>query len=138
MADKRKTLARIHRVRTLQLTLVRGEERRAHDRVASETQLAQRIAALAAAAAPGDGAGVSLAASAHYRDRLLQSAEAAEARVRTARFQSVQATENTRAAHRDQSAVEKLRARADADAAMREVRDLQNAPPARKVRREPC
>lgn len=135
---RRKTLTRIHRVRTLQLGLVRADEMRAHDRVTSETQLANRIANLAAAVGPSDGAGFSLAASAHYRDRLLQSAEAADARVRTARFQSVQASETTRAAHRDQVAVEKLIARADADLALRELRDLQNAPPTRKIRHDPC
>lgn len=137
MPDKKK-LTRIHRVRTLQLGLVRAEEMRAHDRMLSETQLAGRIADLAAAVTPGDGAGFSLAASAHYRERLLQSAEAADARVRTARFQSVQATEAARAAHRDQMAVEKLMARADADLVLRETRDLQNAPPMRKIRHDPC
>ena len=137
MPDKTK-LTRIHRVRTLQLGLIRAEEMRAHDRVASETQLADRIASLAAAVGPRNGAGFSLAASAHYRERLLQSAEAADSRVRTARFQSVQATENTKAAHRDQVAVEKLIARADADIVLREVRDLQNAPPTRRIRHDPC
>lgn len=135
--DKKK-LTRIHRVRTLQLGLVRAEERRAHDRVASETQLADRIATLAAAVSPSDGAGFSLAASAHYRERLLQSAEAADSRVRTARFQSVQASENTKAAHRDTLAVEKLIARADADIVVRELRNLQNAPTIRRNRHDPC
>ncbi|WP_374944164.1 hypothetical protein [Sphingomonas sp.] len=137
MPDKRK-LTRIHRVRTLQLGLVRAEEMRALDRVTSETQLADRIATLAAAVAPSNGAGFSFAASAHYRERLLQSAEAADSRVRTARFQSVQASKNTKAAHRDQVAVEKLIARADADLALRELRDLQNAAPTRKIRHDPC
>lgn len=138
MRPDRSRLTRIHRVRTLQLGLIRADEIRAHDRVASETQLADRIATLAAAVAPSDGAGFSLAASAHYRERLLQSAEAADSRVRTARFQSVQASENTRAAHRDRLAVEKLIARAEADLALREIRDLQNAPSTRKIRHDPC
>lgn len=138
MGPDRTRLTRIHRVRTLQLGLIRAEEMRAHDRVASETRLADRIATLAAGVAPSDGAGFSLAASAHYRERLLQSAEAADSRVRTARFQSVQASENTKAAHRDQVAVEKLIARADADLALREIRNLQNAPPTRKIRHDPC
>jgi hypothetical protein len=137
MLDRRK-LTRIHRVRTLQFGLAQADELRAHDKAASEVQLAERIAALAASVAPTAGAGVSLAAAAHYRTRLHQSAEAAEARVRTATFQSVQAAEKTRAAHRDQVAVEKLIARADRDAAIRELRELQNAPPTRKVRHDPC
>ena len=136
--DRRKALARIHRVRTLQFGLAQADELTARDRHASEVQLAERIAALAASVAPRDGSGVSLAAQAHYRERLTQSAAAAEQRVRTARFQSVQASEKSRAAHRDQVAVEKLIARAHADAALRELRDLQNAPPIRKVRHDPC
>ena len=131
-------LKRIHRVRTLQFGLAQAEEMRAHDKHANEVQLADRIAALAASVAPVDGAGFSLAASAHYRDRLTQSAVAADARVRSAQFQSVQASEKARAAYRDQIVVEKLIARAHADAALRELRDLQNAPPVRKVRHDPC
>ncbi len=138
MADKRRMLTRIHRVRTLQFGLAQADEMRAHDKTASEVQLAERIAALAASVGPSDGAGFSLAAAAHYRTRLHQSAEAAEGRVRTAKFQSVQAAEKTRAAHRDQVAVEKLIGRADKDRAMRELRELQNAPPTRKVRHDPC
>ena len=138
----RRQLGRVHRVRTLQLGLAQADELRAHDRHASEVQLAERIRSLAASVAPVDGAGVSLAAKAHYRERLSHSAGAAEQRVRTARLQSVQAGENTRAAHRDQVAVEKLIARAHADAALRERRDLQNAPSPsarlRKVRHDPC
>ena len=38
-------LARVHRVRTLQLGLAQAEEARARDTVASEAALAQRIAA---------------------------------------------------------------------------------------------
>lgn len=142
MADKRRTLARIHRVRTLQYGLAQADELRAHEHHAGEVQLAERIRSLAASVAPADGAGVSLAAQAHYRERLSQSAGAAEQRVRTAQFRSVQAAENTRAAHRDQVAVEKLIARAKGDAALRELRDLQNTPPRsaglRKVRHDPC
>ena len=135
--DKAK-LQRIHRVRTLQFGLAQADELTARDRHHSEQQLAGRIAALAASVAPDSGAGVSLAASAHYRDRLVQSAEAAAARVRTAQFQSVQAAERTRAAHRDQVAIEKLIARATNEQHRRELRDLQNAPPIRKVRHDPC
>ena len=137
MASPR-TLQRIHRVRTLQLGLAQADELAARDKHAIEQQLAERITALAVSVAPANGAGVSLAAAAHYRQRLVQSAEAADARVRTARFQSVQATEKARAAHRDQVAVEKLIGRAKADEAMRELRELQNAAPIRRVRHDPC
>lgn len=131
-------MGRIHRVRTLQLGLAQADELAARDKHASEVQLAERIAALAASVAPMDGAGIALAARAHYRERLTQSADAAAQRVRTAQFQSVQASEKTRAAHRDQVAVEKLIARAQSEIAARELRDLQNAPPIRKVRHDPC
>ena len=125
-------LSRIHRVRTLQLGLAQADEARAQDKHTSEVQLAERITALARSVAPADGAGVSLAAAAHYRERLHRSADDATGRVRAAQFQSVQATEKARAAHRDQVAVEKLLARADADAVGRELRELQNAPPVRR------
>ena len=53
VADARaKTLARIHRVRTLQLGLTRADEARAHDKFASEQALSGRIALLAEAVAP--------------------------------------------------------------------------------------
>ena len=49
--DKSKRLARLHRVRTLQLGLAQADEARAREGMASETALAQRIARLAAAQA---------------------------------------------------------------------------------------
>lgn len=134
----RKQLGRIHRVRTLQLGLAQADEVAAREKHRSEVQLAGRIAALAASVAPADGAGVSLAASAYYRERLTQSAADADARVRNAQFRAVQASESARAAHRDQVAVEKLIVRADVEAAAKALRDLQNAPPVRKVRHDPC
>lgn len=140
MPDARK-LARIHRVRTLQLGLTRAEETRAHERVATETALAQRIGQLAAAVAPtplANAAGFSLAASAYYRERLNQSAIAADARVRAASGGAERATEATRAAQRDQSAVEKLMERARAAGVLKEVRALEDAPAFRKNRHDPC
>ena len=139
MADARK-LARIHRVRTLQLGLVRADEARAHERMTSEAALAQRIGQLAAAVAPAPEAGArfSLAASAYYRERLHQSAAAADARVRAAELGAERAAEATRAAQRDQSAVEKLMARADAATVIKEIRALEEAPASRRKRHDPC
>jgi flagellar protein FliJ len=138
--DRGKQLDRILRVRTLQLTLSRADEARALDKVASERALAGRIASLADAVAPAQelGSGFSLVAAAHFRSRLHQSAEAADHRVREATEQLQRATEATREAKRDQSAVEKLLARADADAALKAIRALEEAPPVRKIRHDPC
>jgi flagellar FliJ protein len=136
VADARaKTLARIHRVRTLQLGLTR-----AHDKAASEQALSTRITGLATAVAPVEqtAVAVSLGASAHYRERLQHSADAAVERVRSAEYQVARATDATRAAQRDQSAVEKLIARAQADAVIRELRALEEAPAVRKIRHDPC
>ena len=141
MADARgKTLARIHRVRTLQLGLTRADEARAHDKFASESALSARISSLAAAVAPTPevAIAVSLGASAHYRERLQQSADAAIERVRSAEYQVERASDATRSAKRDQSAVEKLIVRAQADAALRELRALEDAPSVRTIRHDPC
>lgn len=141
MAHSRaRTLDRILRVRTLQLTLSRGEEARALDRMASEEALAGRIASLADAVAPSpeNANGFSLVAAAHFRSRLHQSAELAERRVRDAAVQLERASEATREARRDQSAVEKLMARAEADDALKAIRALEAAPPTRKIRHDPC
>ncbi|MEH3159978.1 MAG: hypothetical protein PGN08_14245 [Sphingomonas taxi] len=70
MPDAKK-LARIHRVRTLQLGLTRAEEVRAHEKFASETHLARRIQALADAVSPTPdtvASGVAFGAQAHFRD----------------------------------------------------------------------
>lgn len=133
-------LARILRVRTLQLGLVQAEEARAHDRAASEQMLTARIAQLAqnVAPAPAPVAGFSLVAAAHFRERLQHSAEAAEGRLRAAQATAARAIEATREARRDQSAIEKLIARADADAALKEIRAMETAPPTRKIRHDPC
>lgn len=135
-----KQLARIHRVRTLQLGLARVDEARARDTFASEAALSNRIAQLADAIAPAvdRGAAFSLAAAAHYREKLQHSAFAAEARVAAAGRQADRATDATREAWRDQSAVEKLIARADADAALKAIRAMEAAPAFRKVRHDPC
>ena len=137
--DSRK-LARIHRVRAIQFGLAQAEEARARDAVASEAALSRRIAQLADAVAPAadGGAGFSFAAAAHYRERLHRSAEVAAGRVATAEAEAERRAETARAAKRDQTAVEKLIARAEADAALKAIRALQEAPPVRKVRHDPC
>lgn len=55
-----------------------------------------------------------------------------------AEYQVARATDATRAAQRDQSAVEKLIARAQADAVIRELRALEEAPAFRNIRHDPC
>lgn len=140
MRDRRQ-LARIDRVRSVQLTLARAAQAEAEAHAASETALGARIAQLAAAVAPGPaaGEGFTLSAAAHYRERLQHSALAAEARVARAEGRVTQALEAARAAERDHKAVEKLRARADADAALAALRALEGAPPSRRPNRhDPC
>lgn len=133
-------LDRLLRVRTLQLGLVQADEARARDKAASEATLRARIAQLAEGVAPASApvAGFSLVAAAHFRERLHQSAHAADTRLRAAEAQAARAAEATREARRDQSAIEKLIVRADADAALRAIRALEVAPPTRKIRHDPC
>ncbi len=137
--DKKK-LTRLHRIRTLQLGMAQAAEVRARDQVASETALSTRIAQLSAAVAPtaGDGAGVSFAAQAHYREKLHRTAEAASNRVRAAEAEAARMIAARQSAKRDQTAVEKLISRAEIEAALREIRALQEAPPTRKIRHDPC
>ena len=139
MADAKK-LARLHRVRTLQLGLVRADEACAHDKFASEAALSRRITALADAVAPAAdlAAGFSLIAAAHFRDRLQQSAAAAASRVDAAEQFVARAAEATRAARQDQQRIEKLIARADADAALVAIRALEAAPTFTIKRHDPC
>lgn len=129
-------LGRIHRVRTLQLTLARAEEARAHAQVATETALSARIAQLAEAVAPASGSAATLLAASHYRERLHNSAVAAANRVRGAEAEAARAAEGARAAKRDQSAVEKLIDRARAEALRCEMRALEDAPS--RKRHDPC
>ena len=133
--DKKKR-QRLHRVRTLQLGMAQAAETRAHDQVASETALSNRIAQLADAVSPGEGGGAALsfAAMAHYREKLHRNAEVIDNRVRAAEAEAARALEARQTAKRDQTAVEKLMARADAEAALRAIRALQEAPPTRPRR----
>ncbi|WP_341209695.1 hypothetical protein [uncultured Sphingomonas sp.] len=126
-----KRLKRLHRVRTLQLGLARADEARTQAQLTSETQLAQRIAQLADAVAPAPSTvagAVNLAASAHFRERLHRSAEAAMNRVRAAEAQVERSTEATRGARRDQSAVEKLMERQHAADLRAEMKALEDVP----------
>lgn len=139
MTQPRK-LDRILRVRTLQLGLTRAEETRAQAKVDSEAALGSRIAQLSegVAPAPSEADALSFMAAAHFRDRLHQSAVAAEERLRAAKAVLERAGEARKQAKRDQSAVEKLIARDDAAAAVRAIRALEEAPPLRKIRHDPC
>jgi flagellar protein FliJ len=137
MADARQ-LARIHRVRTLQLTLARAEEARAHEAVATERQLADRIAQLAGAVGPASGGGFALVAAAHFRERLHQSAASAEQRVTAAEQRALAAAEATQGAKRDQGAVEKLQERAVADLLRLEMRALEDLAGATRKRHGSC
>ena len=142
MADTHtKRLGRLLRVRTLQVGQVRAEESAAQDKLASEHALSQRIAALAANVAPRPaefGAAMSFAAAAHYRERLHTSSAAAAQRVMVAEAGLNRARAATQEARRDQSAIEKLVERAKLEAAKRELRALEETPPARRNRHAPC
>jgi len=140
MADRKKTLDRILRVRALQLNLVQADEARALAKLDSELALRNRIAALAdnVAPAPEPGGALSLIAAAHFRDRLHRSAEAADERLRIAERGVERAADATREAKRDHVAIEKLLERDAADRALKAIRDLEELPPVRKIRHGPC
>lgn len=140
MADRAKRLPRLHRVRTIQLGLIRADEAAARTKLASEARLSARIAQLAENVAPHPiaGAGLSLAAAAHYRERLQRSALDAANRVSVAEANAARAAQATGAARRDQAAIEKLIERAATDAALAALRALEEAPPARTLRHDPC
>lgn len=140
MAKRGISLDRILRVRTLQLGLVQAAEMQAQEKVASENALRHRIAQLVANVAPEEVAeqAFSFIAAAHFRDRLHQSAAAAEHRLKMANDRLSQASEATREARRDQSAIEKLIAREDKLAVIKAMRALEEAPPMRRNRHDPC
>ncbi len=133
-------LDRVLRVRTLQLNLVRAEEVRARDKVASEVELRNRIRQLSASVAPEPSAteAFSFVAAAHFRERLSQSQNAADYRVQAAETRLETASEATREARRDQSAVEKLIERDAAREALKAMRALEEAPAIRRNRHDPC
>ena len=143
MPDKhQKKLGRLLRVRTLQLDMVRAGEAAARAKVDNEEALRARIAQLAQgvapAPAPKPGSATSLIAAAHYRERLHQSAFAAERRVAEAQRGLDSARAATREAKRDQTAIEKLIERAEANAARRAMRALEDMPGTPRKRHDPC
>jgi hypothetical protein len=140
MADRRKTLDRLLRVRELQLNMVRADEARAQQKLDSEQTLRDRIAALVDNVAPArePNAALSLAAAAHFRDRLHRSAEAADMRLKIALETLQRAAEATRDAKRDHSAIEKLIERDAADQALKAIRALEEPMPVRRFRHGPC
>ncbi|MHA6721750.1 hypothetical protein [Sphingomonas sp. RS2018] len=142
MADKHtKRLGRLLRVRTLQLGQVQAQESAAGARVDSESALSARIAQLADSVAPrasDAGFAASMAAAAYYRDRLHASAVAADTRVAQAEAGLERARAATREARRDQSAIEKLIVRAEAQVALKELRAMEEAPTFRRNRHDPC
>ena len=137
-----KKLERLLRVRTLQLDQVRAAEVHARSKVDQEETLRERIAALAAnvapIATPAPTFATSLIAAAHYRDRLHQSAHAAERRIVVAQQGLDNARAATREAHRDQNAIEKLIEREDAKAALKVLRDLEALPANSRKRHDIC
>lgn len=139
MADARR-LGRLLRVRELQLTVRQAAEAEAGARLASETALRARVAELAADVAPREhltGASA-LQAAAHYRERLHQTVLTVDQRVEAAEQGVARAREATREAKRDQTAMEKLAARAEREAMARMLKALEDAPSIRRVRHDPC
>jgi hypothetical protein len=136
-----KRLQRLHRVRTLQLGQVQATELAAAARRDSESALRARIDQLATNITPivqDTGFAASMAAAAHYRDRLHVSAIAAGQRVEVAEAGLDRARTATREARRDQSAIEKLLDRAEAAAALKALRALEELPAIRRNRHAPC
>lgn len=134
-----KKLGRLLRVRTLQLDMIRAGEVTARDKVVAEEALRSRIAQLAEgvapAPAPTPGSATTLIAAAHYRERLHQSAFAAERRVADAQISLNTARAATQEAKRDQTAIEKLIERAEANAARKAMRALEDMPATVRKRR---
>ena len=137
---KPRKLDRVLRVRTLQLGQVRSQEAAARAKVDQEAALRDRILQLSAGVAPAEeqSSATSLRAAAHYRERLHQSALAADKRVQVAEQGLSSAEAATREAKRDQSAIEKLIARGEAAEAVRAIRALESLPPTGRNRHDIC
>ena len=134
-----KQLARIHRVREVQVALAEADHARAEEKAGAERRLDARVAELAADVAPAIGAGSAsdYAATAHFRERLQQSAATAGARVQAADAQLARDAARVIDAKRDRAAAEKLLDRAQA----RVAADARRAPeplPTRRDRHDPC
>ena len=137
---KAKRFDRLLRVRTLQLGQFRTQEVHARARVVHEETLRERISQLSASVAPAEQQETanSLIAAAHYRERLHQSAIAADRRVAVAEQGLAEAEQATRQARRDQSAIEKLIGREEAEAALKALRALETLPPTGRNRHDLC
>ncbi|MHA6718414.1 hypothetical protein ACX40Y_03085 [Sphingomonas sp. RS6] len=141
MARPAGRLQRLLRVRTLQLDQMRAQEADARRRVDDAQSLRQRIDELAAGVEPvvaAANAATLFHAAAQYRARLHESAEAAARRASTAAEGLAAARAATQAAHRDQSAIEKLIERARNEAMRRERRALEDMPATPRKRHDPC
>jgi flagellar biosynthesis chaperone FliJ len=142
MPRSARKLQRLLRVRTLQLDQVRSAEAHARAKVDEEQALRERIAALAANIAPvvesGPSFATSLIAAAHYRDRLHQTADAAERRVVAAEHGLESARAATLEARRDQNAIEKLIDREDARMVLKALRELEAMPGVPRKRHDIC
>ena len=123
-------LGRLLRVRALQLDQARADEILAADQASSAQALAQRIALLADAVAPREGAaaGLNLFAAAHYRQRLAKSQQEAQRRIAAAGRLLDQARAQTGEAKRNHGAMEKLLERELQAQAGDVRRALENAP----------
>src|SRR3546814_17040128 len=113
MTQPRK-LDRILRVRTLQLGLSRADEARAQAKVDSEATLRSRIAQLSEGVAPAEAeaaTALSFVAAAHFRDRLHQSAAAADERLPAAKAVLERAGAARKQAQQAQSPMQTLIAR---------------------------
>ncbi len=119
---------------------MRSHETVARERVAQEEALRERIARLSANVAPAEeqSLATSLRAAAHYRERLHQSALAAERRVAAAEQGLSAAAEATREAKRDQTAIEKLIARETAEEVLKALRALEALPATGRNRHDLC
>lgn len=142
MAKKGPPLDRILRVRTLQLNMKRAEEMQARAKMTSEQELRHRIRELTNAVSPTQTPAAveafSFVAAAHFRERLHQSATAADHRLRIAEDRLDAAAEATREARRDQNAVEKLIERDAARDALKAIRALEEFPAVKRNRHDPC
>lgn len=134
-----KQLARIHRVREVQVALAEADYARAEEKAGAERRLGARVAQLAADVAPtiGSGSAAGFAATAHFRERLHQSAAAAQARAQAADAQLERDAARVIDAKRDRAAAEKLLERAQARVAADARRPPEDLP-TRRDRHDPC
>jgi flagellar protein FliJ len=123
-------LERVLRVRAIQRDLAQAEEAAAQDHAQRQAQLVDRIGRLAAESSPaaGTSSGLDLAASAGFRTRLHSSHDSASQRLATACAVLADRQAQSRAARQDHGVIEKLMERANARAALVEMRKLADLP----------